>query len=182
MVRQAWPTEPVASPRADEPLEVFLFLQHPYLGGVWESTRDLIQALLDINSRRRQLTFTLGVQEEQANVEALQRIAGSLPIERMKFEVLTHAEATRFLPGDPAQFGVRPDQVYCFWSACAGRRLRADAWMALCDRFEHALLPARPYGVIVYDMIQRHVPQVFSSIFFAWRDRGMVPTIRAARS
>jgi glycosyltransferase involved in cell wall biosynthesis len=35
--------------------------------------------------------------------------------------------------------------------------------------------------VIVYDMIQRHVPQVFSSTFFAWRDRGMIPTIRGAR-
>jgi glycosyltransferase involved in cell wall biosynthesis len=180
-VRYPWPTEPVAPPRADEPLEVFLFLQHPYLGGVWESTKELVKALLDINSRRRQLAFTLGIQEEQANGEALQEIAGAIPLSRMKFEVLTHAEAARMLPREPRHYGIRPDQAYCFWSGCARTALRADAWLALCDRFHNILLPARPYGVIVYDMIQRHVPQVFSSTFFVWRNRGMVPTIRDAR-
>jgi alpha-1,3-rhamnosyl/mannosyltransferase len=180
-VRRAWPTQPVPGPRAGEPLEVFLFLQHPYLGGVWESTRELIKALLEINARRCRMTFTLGVQEEQTKVQALRRLAGRLPIERMKFEVLTHAEIARMLPDDPHGYGVRPDQVYCFWSANARTALRADAWLALCDRFHNALLPARPYGVIVHDMIQRYVPQLFSSTFFAWQERGMVPTIRQAR-
>jgi len=180
-VRWPWPSEPVAAPRPDEPLETFLFLQHPYLGGVWESTKDLIKALFEINRQRRCLTFTLGVQEEQADVEALRQIVGDLPIERMKFEVLTHAEAERMLPGPLSRYGIRPDQVYCFWSACARTALRADAWLALCDRFHNALLPARPYGVIVYDMIQRHVPQVFSPTFFAWRERGMFPTIQSAK-
>ena len=180
VVRCPWPAEPVPPPRPDEPLEMFLFLQHPYLGGVWESTRELIKALLDINQRQRRLKFTLGVQEEQADVEALRQIAGKVPIERMRFEVLTHAEAARMLPGPPSRFGLRADQVYCFWSACAGTALRADAWLALCDRFHNALLPARPYGMIVHDMIQRHVPQVFSSTFFAWHQRGMIPTIQKA--
>jgi glycosyltransferase involved in cell wall biosynthesis len=181
VVRCPWPAKPVPPPGPDEPLEMFLFLQHPYLGGVWESTRELIKALHDINQRRRRLKFTLGVQEEQADVEALQQIAGDVPVERMRFEVLTHAEAARMLPGPPSRFGMDPDQVYCFWSSCARTALRADAWLALCDRFHNALLPARPYGVIVHDMIQRHVPQAFSSTFFAWHQRGMIPTIQNAQ-
>jgi glycosyltransferase involved in cell wall biosynthesis len=181
-VRRPWPTEPVAPPRPDEPLEAFLFLQHPYLGGVWESTKDLIKELLALNERRHRLRITLGIQEEQVDVEALRQIAGDVPIERMKFEVLTQAEAARMLPGPPSQFGMRSDRVYCFWSACARTALRADAWLALCDRFHNALVPARPYGVVIHDMIQRHVPQVFSSIFFQWRDRGMIPTIQGART
>jgi glycosyltransferase involved in cell wall biosynthesis len=180
-VRQPWPTEPVAPPGGQDPLEVFLFLQHPYLGGVWETTKELVQALLVINRQRQELRFTLGVQEEQADVDALRAISGDVTIERMKFEVLTHAEAARMFSGRPEQYGIRPEQVYCFWSACARTALRADAWLALCDRFHNALLPARPYGVVVYDMIQRHVPQVFSSTFFVWRDRGMMPTLRGAR-
>jgi glycosyltransferase involved in cell wall biosynthesis len=181
-VRRPWPTEPVAPPRPDEPLEAFLFLQHPYLGGVWESTKDLIKELLAINAQRHRLRITLGIQEEQVDVETLRQIAGDVPIERMKFEVLTQAEAARMLPGPPGEFGMRPDRVYCFWSTCARTALRADAWLALCDRFHNTLLPARPYGVVVHDMIQRHVPQVFSPIFFQWRDRGMIPTIQGARA
>jgi glycosyltransferase involved in cell wall biosynthesis len=180
VVRCPWPAQPLPPPRPDEPLEMFLFLQHPYLGGVWESTRELIKALIEINTRRRRLKFTLGVQEEQADLDALRQIAGAAPIERMRFEVLTQAEAARLLPGPPSRFGIRPDQVYCFWSACARTALRADAWLALCDRFHNALLPARPYGVIVHDMIQRHVPYAFSPTFFAWRERGMIPTIKRA--
>jgi glycosyltransferase involved in cell wall biosynthesis len=180
VVRCPWPVEPVPPPRPDEPLEMFLFLQHPYLGGVWESTKEVIKALFEVNERRRRLRITLGVQEEQVDVEALRQMAGDVPIERMRFEMLTHAEAARMLPAPPSASGMRPGQAYCFWSACARTALRADAWLALCDRFHNALLPARPYGVMVFDMIQRYVPEAFSSTFFVWRERGMIPTIQRA--
>ena len=48
------------------------------------------------------------------------------------------------------------------------------------DRFPLPLLPARPYGVIVYDMIQRAVPEAFDPVFFRSMKMGMRPTLHAA--
>ena len=50
------------------------------------------------------------------------------------------------------------------------------------DRFRAPLLPVRPFGVLIYDMIQRHVPEIFSKEFFYWAKSGMAPTARLARA
>jgi glycosyltransferase involved in cell wall biosynthesis len=65
--------------------EVFLFLQIAYEGGVWETTKDLVRALVEINRERRQLTLTLGVEEEQKDTAVLEQLAPELSLERFRF-------------------------------------------------------------------------------------------------
>src|SRR5207245_1673509 len=80
---------------------------------------------------------------------------------------------------------VYPDEKkregFCGYSGQGYPALRADAWLALLDRFPLPLLPARPYGVWVYDMIQRYVPEFFGPEFFTnMVQAGMSPTLRNA--
>jgi glycosyltransferase involved in cell wall biosynthesis len=63
---------------------------------------------------------------------------------------------------------------------CESAALRADAWLALVDRFQAPLLPLRPYGVVVYDMIQKHIPEAFQLLFYQWVAVGMRPTLKHA--
>jgi hypothetical protein len=55
-----WPRfQDIALPSRDR-LEVFLFLQIYYRGGVWEATKDLVHQLVEVNRERRCLHLTLG--------------------------------------------------------------------------------------------------------------------------
>jgi glycosyltransferase involved in cell wall biosynthesis len=76
------------------------------------------------------------------------------------------------------------DPGYCFFSGGAEEAIRADAWFGLLDRFPLPLLPLRPYGVLIYDMLQRHLPEIFGPPdcdFFRWYKGGMIPTAKSAR-
>jgi hypothetical protein len=67
-------------------------------------------------------------------------------------EVISKEEAGWFLSRASKDLSkLRPDR-FQFLKGCEMSALRADAWLALTDRFEAPLLPLRPYGVIVYDM------------------------------
>jgi glycosyltransferase involved in cell wall biosynthesis len=170
-----------ALPADPERLEVFLFLHTAYLGGVWETTKNLVTHLVEINRRRRQLALVLGVNDKQLDTAGLRRLAPDLRLEKLKLEEFTLSDARNLL----GTGYVYPDECkrerFCAYSGQHYSSLRADAWFALLDRFPLPLLPARPYGVWVYDMIQRYVPQFFGEAFFTNLVRpGMRPTLRNA--
>jgi glycosyltransferase involved in cell wall biosynthesis len=125
------------APRA-QPARIHLFLPVPYKGGVWEATRSLVVGLSEVNSRRREAEFSLAVVPDQTGLEELARVAPDV-----RLELLTHQEyAGAGLP----------------WSPSA---LEADCWFALVDRFFLPTPPLRPLGVLVYDVIQRFLPETF---------------------
>jgi glycosyltransferase involved in cell wall biosynthesis len=184
LARQARHEEPWdAAPPATNPerLEVFLFLHTVYQGGIWECTKNLLTSLVEINRRRRRLGLVLGVNENQADTAGLRRLAPDLCVEKLKYEQFTLFEARHLLGDGYVYPDERKRENFCWWAGHNYAPLRADAWLALLDRFPLPLLPARPYGVWVYDMIQRYVPEFFGEEFFANVVRGgMRPTLRNA--
>jgi glycosyltransferase involved in cell wall biosynthesis len=162
--------------------EVFLFLQIPYEGGVWETTKDLVRALVEINRERQQLTLTVAVEEAQKDTGPLEELAPELPLERFRFGEISRAEGAWLLEKVGKSLSPNPPGVFSFMKGCESAALRADAWLALVDRFWAPLLPLRPYGVVVYDMIQRHSPQGFAPVFLQWMKEGMKPTVREAHT
>ncbi len=183
--RQAGDAEPAWVPAAGsvdpQRLEVFLFLPTAYLGGVWEGTKNLVQALVEVNRQRRQLGLVLGVHEDQADTASLRRLAPELHVDKLRYDQFTLLEAREQLGPAFVYPDARRREYFCSWSGQSYPALRADAWFALLDRFPLPLLPARPYGVWVYDMIQHHVPEFFGEDFFVnWVETGMRPTTRNA--
>jgi glycosyltransferase involved in cell wall biosynthesis len=178
---QAWAPAAHAAPADPQRLEVFLFLPTAYLGGIWEFTKSLVHNLVDINRQRRQLALVLGVHEDQADTAGLRRLGTELRVDKLRYEQFTLFEAREQLgPGF-----IYPDKTkreyFCYWNGQNYPALHADAWFALLDRFPLPLLPARPFGLWVYDMIQHHVPEFFGDDFFAnWVETGMRPTIQNA--
>lgn len=173
----SWQPLEEAAATGDTP-EVFLFLASFYRGGVWETTKDLVQELVAINRQKRRLKLTLGIHAQQTDVESLESLGEELSITRVGLDRISHSQGSALLNGSSARSAVAAD--YCFLKGAEKEALRADAWLALVDRFHLPLLPARPYGVIVYDMIQRRVPEAFDRTFFRHMASGMRPTVHAA--
>jgi glycosyltransferase involved in cell wall biosynthesis len=160
---------------------VFLFLQVAYAGGVWETTKELVRELVALNREHGRLRLTLGLHEDQQDTQALERLGGDLQIERVRLNPIHRAEVERMVGSKPAWLADRPEHDFCFFSGAARTALEADGWLGLVDRFPLPLLPARPYCVVVYDMIQRVVPEAFDSVFFRSVKAGMGPTLHAAK-
>jgi glycosyltransferase involved in cell wall biosynthesis len=176
-----WPSaETVPNRVGGDRGKVFLFLQVAYAGGVWETTKELVRELVVINRERGRLELTLALHEEQRDTRSVEGLGSELRLERLRLNSIGRAESLRMMGGLPAQVAERPEHNYCFVSGAARAALEADAWLALVDRFPLPLLPARPYGVIVHDMIQRAVPEAFDAVFFRSMKYGMRPTLHGA--
>ena len=179
-----WPRfQDIALPSGDR-LEVFLFLQIYYRGGVWEATKDLVHQLVEVNRERGCLHLTLGLHPDQVDVKSLESLGEDLRITRMRFTAINRDSIGTMLGGTPRRLMSSADPGFCFFSGGAEEGIRADAWFGLLDRFPLPLLPLRPYGVLIYDMLQRHLPEIFGPPgcdFFHWCKGGMIPTAKRAR-
>ncbi|HEV2948181.1 MAG TPA: glycosyltransferase [Gemmataceae bacterium] len=179
-----WPNfKDIPSPQENDRLEIFLFLQICYLGGVWEATKDLVHQLVKVNQERGRLRLTLGIHQDQTDTESLESLGDDLSIVRIRMNPITRDSIVAMLGHRPKWLN-EPVPGFCFFSGGAEAAIRADAWFGLLDRFPLPLMPLRPYGVLIYDMLQKYVPQNFGPPdcgFFRWCREGMKPTARAAR-
>jgi glycosyltransferase involved in cell wall biosynthesis len=161
-------------------LEVLLFLQTAYLGGVWEATRPLIQELVKVNKERQRLDLTLAVHADQTGLGKLEIARDDLRIEEIRMESITRLEMKDQLgivPRWPFEAGYQ----FSYLRGAMPAALRADAWFALGDRFEAPLLPVRPYGLIIFDLLPTIFPNWFSPDFRRMATEGMKPAAQAAR-
>ncbi len=53
----------------------------------------------------------------------------------------------------------------------------SDFWFIISDRTDSPVLPLKPYGVFVYDYIQRYIPELFGD----WYESAFISTVRNAR-
>lgn len=182
-----WIEEPSDAPQAGEVLptmcvpdvpEVCLFLPVIYPGGIWQASKDLVNDLIMINQERRELVLSLALPDDEGDPETILRFEESLQVGRFQLDPITVQEGAR-IQGESLD-GEIPRRPHSFMKGCQSQFLRADAWFALTDRFRYPLLPLRLYGVLIYDMIQRHAPETFPPVFFEWSEIGMKPTMERA--
>jgi glycosyltransferase involved in cell wall biosynthesis len=146
----------LAEPASPGMPHVHLVLPAAYRGGTWESARALLQGLAEVNRSRRAMTLSLGVPEGQP-LDGLDVPASELAVEH-------------FLPRriGPHQVPFSPGLV------------RASAWLALADRFEAPLLPARPYALMIHDVIHRFAPESYPIDFHQRLWPALLETARGA--
>ncbi len=145
----------------NRPSHVHIILPYRYQGGVWEAARTLLVGLVQVNRERGDpLRITLAFLPGQKGIDELASEVPELPVEWLSMQLfLDNDGGKRALP----------------WSPSA---LRADAWFALVDRIRHPLMTVRPLGFMVYDVIQRYIPEIFTEEFH----REFLPSMRATVS
>lgn len=183
-LRPAWPREESAPIVRSTPPELFLFLPLAYEGGVRQAVRGLLENLIEVNWQRRQIRLSLGIELRHPDFDIFRRPGDPLlSLSRMRLSRISRLAASHVLGSRPDWLDARPDEGHLFFDIGGEAALRADAWMSLSDRFMLPLLPLRPYGLTVYDVIQRHVPEAFggpADIFAKMNRHGIGPTVRGA--
>lgn len=177
----AWPnrTDSDAPERRVGPRKALLVLPIPWGGGNWEHTRELVHALNEIARTDGRLRIELAVHAEQTGTAAL---PADVPLHRCRLMPILRETAERLGADVARSLQGCNGRIFSFFNGAAEAALDADVWLALSDRFPLPLLPARPYAVVVHDMIHRHVPEAFGSAFFRNLHRGMTPTLRHAEA
>jgi len=179
-----WPQAAKRHTLRSVPPEVFVFLPLAYEGGVRQAVRGLLENLIAVNQQRRQIRLSLGIEVKHADFDVFRRPSDPLlSIHRVRLSRIGRLAASRILGTRPEWLDAAPDDGHLFFDIGGEVALRADAWLSLSDRFMLPLLPARPYGVTVYDVIQRHVPRAFggpTDIFAKMNRHGIGPTVRGA--
>jgi glycosyltransferase involved in cell wall biosynthesis len=172
----AWPQRS-PRPSAQDRLRVLLMLQLPWRGGNWEHTRYLVEALDLVARRHGRVHLELAVHAQQTGLSAL---PGHLRVHRCRLHRISRSTAAAWGPEIAARLAARPEEDFCFLSGAGEAALAADAWLLLSDRFPLPLLPARPYAVVVHDMLHLHVPEAFHRAYFRNLAQGAGPTLRHA--
>jgi glycosyltransferase involved in cell wall biosynthesis len=173
----SWPRQSGAAVARNGATKALLFLQIPWGGGNWEHTRELVCALNRICKHDGRLHFDLAIHVEQTGTVGLPK---DVRIHRCRFNLIERTTAMQLGADVASRLMHRNEEFFCFLSGAAETALEADVWLALSDRFPLPLLPARPYGVVVHDMIHRHVPEAFNATYFRNLHRGVRPTVRHA--
>jgi hypothetical protein len=78
------------------------------------------------------------------------------------------------LPGDPGR------EVYALPSDGGNDFLDCDLWLFVTDRLDAPLLPGRPYGAVIFDYVQRYVPETFTYAEFVAQAKARIPFVREA--
>ncbi len=172
-----WPRQTGAAVAKNGATKALLFLQIPWGGGNWEHTRELVSALDRICKHDGRLHFELAIHVEQTGTVGLPK---DIRVHHCRFNLIDRKSAMQLGADVTSQLMNRNEEFFCFLSGAAEAALGADVWLGLSDRFPLPLLPARPYGVVVHDMIHRHVPEAFNAAYFRNLHRGVRPTLRHA--
>lgn len=94
-----------------------------------------------------------------------------------EFEVTLRETTWRIYPKEALQAAIDlidinktplESPVYCFPSDGANDFYDCDLWVIISDRLPAPLLPFKPYAFIIYDYIQRYVPEIFGDSNTAW--------------
>jgi hypothetical protein len=179
-VVRPWPRLETFAASPHDRLRAFLFLPVNYLGGVLQVTKELVSELTAVNREQKRLDLALGLLEEQGNIDNIAHLGNEVPIYRMRIQSITRAGIVRMMGGTPSWLTTRPESQFCFLSGAERHAFQADAWFSMIDRFPQPLLPGRPLGVIVQDVLQKRYPEFFNPAFFKEQASGIIPTCRAA--
>jgi hypothetical protein len=125
-----------------------------YRGGTLRATRDLARILAtaaDPGALDVVVAYPAGVPDGLGSLQAW-----GLAVRSFQWRTIDRADAARMAAVSLVPF-TRPieHERYCLPSDGAADLLDCDFWLFVSDRVEAPLLPARPYGVVVFDCLQR---------------------------
>ncbi|MFH0963961.1 MAG: glycosyltransferase [Planctomycetota bacterium] len=72
------------------------------------------------------------------------------------------------------------NDTYCLISDGANDFLDCDLWLLISDRLQVPLLPLRPFGIFVFDCIQRYVPEIWGDEGWVLQSTAFIPLLRNA--
>jgi glycosyltransferase involved in cell wall biosynthesis len=162
---------------------IAVILPKPYRGGTLRATKDLAKMIkwgsqqqgVDVDVVLTCLKGSYDFDREFTDVKKLGIRVRPLQWKVVQDEARTITELSSSRLGSGLRHGV-------YALPCDGRNnfLDCDLWLFVSDRLDMPLLPVRPYGAVIFDYIQRYVPEIFGDTSFEIQAQGLIPFVREA--
>lgn len=159
---------------------VAVIMPQPYRGGTLRAAIDMARMLRTAAGDPLDVIFATvdepALREEGAAV--LQRHA--IAIRSMTWRRISGSEAAALEGYAQLRRPLAAHPAYLVPSDAATDLTDCDFWLLISDRVDAPLLPLRPYGIVVFDCVQRYVPSVFLNDGWARQLDALVPVAREA--
>lgn len=150
------------------PSRIGVFLPHGYFGG---TLRLWLNVVRHVASRLDGLVVA-GVLEDhrpriRAELATIEREFPRADIRSFRWRVLDRRGARTAVTESGVPVGRWMSADYQVPSDGDRDFLDCDFWLFVSDRLDRPLVPARPYGILVTDHLQRYVPEIFDGGAYA---------------
>jgi glycosyltransferase involved in cell wall biosynthesis len=140
-------------------LRIAVILPQPYLGGTLKATREFCQLLREAGAQ-----VVCGLIEGAYTAEQLRpyRDAG-IPVRGLRWRIVSGVDAGVLAANAGLSESALADHASWLVADDGGNGLLdCRLWVIMSDRITSPLLPLRPYVTVVYDYIQRYVPEILT--------------------
>lgn len=172
-------TTPVISKLNNAVKTIGVFLPVGYKGGSLTGAKNIAKMIhLGSRNTNEPINVVFSCIDNHYNIaeDFEDLIELGIPVRETHWSIISRNEAAR-AQGFTNQRYPLHHPAYVMPNSGIGNFNECDFWLLISDRVNQPLAPIKPYGMIVYDYIQRYVPEIFSTGF---SDHSFLATARAA--
>jgi glycosyltransferase involved in cell wall biosynthesis len=171
--------EPEPAVEVREARRVAVLLPQAYRGGTLRAAKDLARMVrfgaLE-RGERVDVVFSSPHDERVRAAELTDLAADGIPVRPTIWKGMDTVSLPERVRGAAPSPG-----PYVYPTDGANDFLDCDFWLVVSDRVTAPMAPLRPYGAVVFDYIQRYVPEVLSDDMWVLQRQGLLPLARQAR-
>lgn len=143
--------------------KICIFLPAPYRGGSMQGAKNIAKMLL-LGSKRAneavEIVFSCLKETYNINEEFSDLLALGIQVRETEWKIISKNQAQIALDFTQSE-QILSHESYCIpWDGIKNF-CDCDFWLIVSDRTSAPLLPIKPYGMIIYDYIQRYIPDIF---------------------
>ncbi|HSW93396.1 MAG TPA: glycosyltransferase [Gammaproteobacteria bacterium] len=152
-----------------------IFLPAAYRGGSLNGAKNIAKMLhLGSRNANEAVNVIFSCIENEYNIadEFSDLIELGIPVRETRWKIVSKKQVEKITYKTPLK---HPEYALpCFGNSHFDD---CDTWLVISDRLKRPLAPLKPYGVVIYDYIQRYVPHIFNDTF---SDVHFIATARSA--
>lgn len=143
-----------------------ILLPFPYKGDSFQAAKNLAKAIiLGSKEMNDEIDVVFSYVENYYDIKKdfKDLISFNIELRETKWQAMTKDEAKRAL--DFAQIIDKKliYDSYLYPNDSLTNFFDCDFWLFISDRTGHPILPIKPYGMVIYDYIQRYIPEIFNN-------------------
>ena len=143
--------------------KIVIFLPAPYRGGSMQGAKNIAKMLLLGSTGANEpveIVFSCLKETYNVNQEFSDLLALGIQVRETEWKIISKNEAQIALDFTQNE-KILSHESYCLPYDGINNFCDCDFWLIVSDRTSAPLLPIKPYGMIIYDYIQRYIPDIF---------------------
>lgn len=145
--------------------KIAIFLPAPYKGRSFQGAKNLIKAI-KLGSKKTDddidIVFSCVENTYDIKEDFKDLLSYDVEIRETRWQMLSKDEASRILEFAQIFDNKLIYENYVYPNDSLTNFFDCDFWLVVSDRTGSPLLPIKPYGMVVYDYIQRYIPEIFN--------------------